>query len=155
MWISQLLLILLCALIDAQPTGLSDPASLNPVEVASNTGNNRDQRSPQFGLLDADYSDYDVEEERTFDHHRKHKHHKHKPDGYNFYPSGQYGGYRPEYHPQPSVGGSFATASAGSVDSYGKPVGQSQANAQSASFSFGPYSASFSVAEASSGSQNY
>nr|XP_034171817.1 uncharacterized protein LOC117600456 [Osmia lignaria] len=143
---------------------LSNPGSLNPVQlmevVSVDADQNREQRSPQFGLLGEDYSDYsEEEEERTFDHHRKHKHHKHKPEGFHGHPTGHYGGYQPPEHyypPSTGGGGSFATASAGSIDSHGKPFGgQSHANAQTASFSFGPYSATFSVAEAASGSQRY
>ncbi|XP_008544731.1 uncharacterized protein LOC103569282 [Microplitis demolitor] len=55
-----------------------------------------------------------------------------------------YGGYYPN-----NQGGSFATASAGSLG-----ASNSQANAQSATFNFGPFSASFSSAQASSGRQN-
>ncbi|XP_063993289.1 uncharacterized protein LOC135170973 [Diachasmimorpha longicaudata] len=66
---------------------------------------------------------------------------------------GGYGWQRPGhggYYPQNQVGGSsLAMASAGSTGPLGNAP--SQANAQSASFKFGPYSATFSVAQASSG----
>ncbi|XP_015111021.1 spidroin-2-like [Diachasma alloeum] len=68
---------------------------------------------------------------------------------------GGYGWQQPGhggYYPQNQAGGSsFATASAGSVGPLGPHGASSQANAQSASFNFGPYSATFSVAQASSG----
>lgn len=63
----------------------------------------------------------------------------------------------PVYPPPPlypgQTGGSFATASAGSnVD--GLPIGeQSSANAESANFNLGPFSASFSNADSSANSQ--
>ncbi|XP_017881143.1 histone-lysine N-methyltransferase Suv4-20-like [Ceratina calcarata] len=136
---------------------LQNPQPLNPLqqtEVSTVVDNERGQRSPQFGFLDGDFSDPDsdfVEEERHFKHH--HRKHHHKP-GYGEYP--QYGGYpSPVVYPQPVApvqsGGSFATASAGSTG-YG---GQSQANAQSATLNFGPFSASFSTAEASAGGIRY
>ncbi|XP_066601262.1 uncharacterized protein [Prorops nasuta] len=125
----------------------------------------RKQRSPIF-LDDYDDDDYSYEEDDgarhlLFGHKRK----KHKPllggflsghgcrGGYNC------GGWQPDYgghyqgHQPASHGGSFATASAGSLgNGGGGPHGpHSEANAQSASFSFGPYTATFSVAQASSG----
>ncbi|XP_076763403.1 uncharacterized protein LOC143430852 [Xylocopa sonorina] len=149
-----------CEICVAKPTEvLQSPRSLSPAqqtEVASTVDENkREQRSPQFGFLDEDYSDSgsDFVVERSFKHHRKHHH---KPGGCGDCSYGQYPSYPPPaIYPVPSYpqqgGGSFATASAGSIDSHGRPEGQSHANAQSASFNIGPYSASFSIAEASSG----
>lgn len=61
-----------------------------------------------------------------------------QPDYSNYHHTGQ--------------GASFASASAGSING-GGPYGggHSQANAQSASFNVGPFSASFSAAQSSSG----
>uniref|UniRef100_A0A0C9PZC9 SYDE2 protein n=1 Tax=Fopius arisanus TaxID=64838 RepID=A0A0C9PZC9_9HYME len=56
-----------------------------------------------------------------------------------------YGGYYPQNHP---ASNSFATASTGSFANHGVPA---QANAHSASFNIGPYSATFSIAQAFSG----
>ncbi|XP_034939905.1 uncharacterized protein [Chelonus insularis] len=65
--------------------------------------------------------------------------------GYGWQPD--YEGYYPDNQP----GGSFATASAGSLGPSPYGGSASQANAQSATFNFGPISASFSNAQASSG----
>ncbi|XP_033343183.1 uncharacterized protein LOC117230160 [Bombus vosnesenskii] len=138
---------------------LQNPESLSPVQqeeaISTVSDNKREQRSPQFGFLNGDYSDSDLdfeEGERSFKHHYKHHH---KPAGCRDYPCGQYPGYVPPVYPsyptQGGTSGSFATASAGSINANGPTGGQSHSNAQSASFNFGPYSASFSVAESSSG----
>ena len=66
----------------------------------------------------------------------------------SYYP--EYGGHYPS-HQQFGQGGSFATASAGSFGG-GHYGGNSQANAQSASFNFGPFSFSVAQAEAGQGS---
>jgi len=62
--------------------------------------------------------------------------------------------WQPDYgnHHHTGQGASFASASAGSI-SGGGPYGggQSGAHAQSASFNIGPFSASFSAAQSSSG----
>ena len=61
--------------------------------------------------------------------------------------------WQPDYgNHHTGQGASFASASAGSI-SGGGPYGggQSGANAQSASFNIGPFSASFSAAQSSSG----
>ncbi|CAL7939805.1 unnamed protein product [Xylocopa violacea] len=160
----------LCKTCLAKPAdALQSPRSLSPVQqtevVSTVDDNKREQRSPQFGFLDEDFADTDSDfiEERRLKHHRKHHH---KPGGCGDCSYGQYpsypspGGYPPPaIYPVPAYpqqgGGSFATASAGSIDSHGRPEGQSHANAQSASFNFGPYSASFSIAEASSGGQRF
>lgn len=94
------------------------------------TGNKRDQRSPQFGFLNEGFSDSILS----------------KPA----YPE-------PVIYPaQASVSESFAESSAESINTNGGvSIEESQANAESASFNFGPYSASFNVAESSSGSQSF
>lgn len=94
------------------------------------TDNKRDQRSPQFGFLNEGFSN----------------------------PILSRPGY-PEpivYPAQGSASESFAESSAESISTNGGlSIEESQANAQSASFNFGPYSASFNVAESSSGSQSF
>ncbi|CAL1681852.1 unnamed protein product [Lasius platythorax] len=119
----------------------------------------REQRSPQFGLLGnyGDYSDYDAPyypfgNRRKFHHHKPYHHKPHGGHGCRRYGCG--GGWQPDYgnHHHTGQGASFASASAGSI-SGGGPYGggQSGANAQSASFNIGPFSASFSAAQSSSG----
>ncbi|KAG7189352.1 hypothetical protein KM043_017002 [Ampulex compressa] len=143
----------------------SDAKSLNAVDLGMaaslETENNRQQRSPQFGLLSdyGDYSDYEDEARHLGHKFKPHKHHK--PVGYH----GGYGcrgiecggGWNPGYggHHESGHGGSFATASAGSSGGGGYHGGHSEANAQSASFSVGPYTASFSVAQAASNGHNF
>ncbi|KAH0946397.1 hypothetical protein HN011_009632 [Eciton burchellii] len=175
---SVLLIIALSAILlnesHGKPTKTAENTdALNP---AASTANNpseaivetvRKQRSPQFGLLDSygDYSDYD-DNSRQFRfgskrkiHHKPYHHQKphgliggHGCRGYDC------GGWQPDYggHYHGGQGASFASASAGSI-SGGNPYdgGHSGANAQSASFSVGPFSASFSTAQASSGSNGY
>ncbi|XP_014484122.1 PREDICTED: keratin, type I cytoskeletal 9-like [Dinoponera quadriceps] len=140
-------------------TLIPDPVALTGSSNLSGTDTMRKQRSPQYGLL-SDYGDYDGDSDyddssRHFLSGHKRKFHKpHKPfgliggHGCRGYDCGGYGG-----HHQGGQGGSFATASAGSVGGGEGPYGggHSEANAQSASFSFGPYSATFSVAQSSSG----
>ncbi|XP_044578107.1 uncharacterized protein LOC123260814 isoform X2 [Cotesia glomerata] len=99
-----------------------------------------------------DYSDFGVPEGRELFGHRKHNF----PRGHGCRGHGCLGiGPRPRprpdhggYYPNNNQAGTFATASAGSSG-----AGNTQANAQSASFNFGPFSASFSSAQASSGNQ--
>ncbi|XP_011269660.1 uncharacterized protein LOC105259435 [Camponotus floridanus] len=130
-----------------------DPITVNNVSEIVAT---REQRSPQFGLLNnyGDYSDYD-DNVRYFPFGNKRKLHKpyhHRPHGCRRF--GCDGGWQPNYgnHHHTGQGASFASASAGSI-SGGGPYGggQSGANAQSASFNIGPFSASFSAAQSSSG----
>ncbi|XP_031774110.1 uncharacterized protein LOC100872630 [Apis florea] len=130
-------LLVLCAMICqiclAKPTQvlLHSQESLSPVkEATSEVGNKRDQRSPQFGFLNEGFSDSILS----------------KPA----YPE-------PVIYPaQGSVSESFAESSAESINTNGGvSIEESQANAESASFNFGPYSASFNVAESSSGSQSF
>lgn len=60
--------------------------------------------------------------------------------------------WQPNYGGHTGQGASFASASAGSVGGSGPyGGGHSQANAQSASFNVGPFSASFSAAQSSAG----
>ncbi|KYQ46743.1 hypothetical protein ALC60_14264 [Trachymyrmex zeteki] len=135
-----------------------DPVALT-VNESSEIEATREQRSPQFGLLGG-YSDYDYDD-AYFRYGNKRKYHHYKPfrshrphgliGGYGcrggYGCGGGYGGWQPDYggHGQ---GASFASASAGSVGG-GGPYGggHSQANAQSASFNIGPFSASFSAAQ--------
>ena len=142
---------------------LQNPEPLSPVqhgEAISVTDNKREQRSPQFGLLGAGFSESDFDEERTF----KQRRYRRPQDCLEF-PCGPYPGpvplgplgppVPPVYPPPPlypeQTGGSFATASAGSMD--GQIGEQSYSNAQSANFNVGPFSASFSNADASADSQ--
>ncbi|XP_020278133.1 dormancy-associated protein 2-like [Pseudomyrmex gracilis] len=128
------------------------------VNTSSKLDTKREQRSPQFGLLGgSDYSDYDYGA-RHFGSRRKHHH---KPyhgfgGGCRGYNCG--GGWQPDYggHHHAGQGASFASASAGSV-SGGGPYGggHSQANAQSASFNIGPFSATFSAAQSSAGNTGF
>ncbi|XP_043521638.1 uncharacterized protein LOC122534755 isoform X2 [Frieseomelitta varia] len=176
-----LLLFMLCAVMYqmclAKPAKvLQNPESLSPVkheEVISIT-DKREQRSPQFGLLGGDYGESDLDVERTF----KQRRYRRPQECLEFpcgpiepVPLGPLGPLRPPvpfgppvppvYPPPPlypeQAGGSFATASAGSnVDGLpiGLPIGeQSEANAQSANFNLGPFSASFSNAGSSSDSE--
>ncbi|XP_012219769.1 uncharacterized protein [Linepithema humile] len=131
-----------------------DPVVLT-VNNSSETDAKREQRSPQFGLLGgdiSDYSDYDYGarffgSKRKF--HRK-PHYQHRPHGCRGY--GGCGGWQPNYGGHyGGQGASFASASAGSVGSGPYGGGQSQANAQSASFNIGPFSASFSAAQSAAG----
>lgn len=135
-----------------------DPVALT-VNSTSETVATREQRSPQFGLLGnyGDYSDYDDNGSNyPFGNRRKFRHHKpyHRPyhGGYGCRRYGCGGGWQPEYgnYHHTGQGASFASASAGSI-SGGGPYGggQSAANAQSASFNIGPFSASFSAAQSS------
>ncbi|XP_029168092.1 uncharacterized protein LOC114938348 [Nylanderia fulva] len=131
-----------------------DPIALT-VNDKSEIVATREQRSPQFGLLGSygDYSDYDDNFFRS----RRKFHHKpyHRPGGYGCrrYGCGGGGGWQPDYgnYHHTGQGASFASASAGSING-GGPYGggQSAANAQSASFNIGPFSASFSAAQSSS-----
>ncbi|XP_071572424.1 uncharacterized protein [Temnothorax nylanderi] len=127
----------------------------------------REQRSPQFGLLGgySDYYDYN-DDARSFRYgnRRKHYYSHHRPHGFigghgcRGYGCG--GGYvwQPDYggHHHTGQGASFASASAGSIGG-GGPYGggHSQANAQSASFNIGPFSASFSAAQSASGQNGF
>jgi len=65
--------------------------------------------------------------------------------------------WQPDYgHHHTGQGASFASASAGSIGGGGPyDGGHSQANAQSASFNVGPFSASFSAAHSSSGQNGF
>ncbi|XP_050455954.1 uncharacterized protein LOC126853882 [Cataglyphis hispanica] len=146
-----------------KPTEIvADSDVLDPVAITVNNESEivatRKQRSPQYGLLGnyGDYSDYDDNAPYfRFGHKRKlyqHKPYHHKPHGCRRYGCG--GGWQPHYgnYHHTGQGASFASASAGSI-SGGGPYGggQSGANAQSASFNIGPFSASFSAAQSSSG----
>ncbi|XP_043287862.1 uncharacterized protein [Venturia canescens] len=118
-------------------------------------GGLREKRAPQF---DEDYDDYsDVAESRhlRFGHRRR----KHRKPHYHGGQGGCRGhgcyqgyGWQPQQGGYYNQGQGFASATAGS-NFFPNGGGQSQANAQSATFSFGPYSATFSHAEASSGNR--
>lgn len=72
---------------------LSFPLSILDVVIslASIIDNKREQRSPEFGFFNDDYSDSeaDIVDERRFKHHKHH----HKPGGCNEYPCGGYPGF--------------------------------------------------------------
>ncbi|RLU21610.1 hypothetical protein DMN91_005983 [Ooceraea biroi] len=167
------LIIALCAIFlnqsHGKPTEIAKNADV--LDPAASTANNnsseavvetvREQRSPQFGLFDnyGDYSDYGDNARFYYGSKRKYHHHKpyhHKPiGGHGCRGYGCGGGLQPDYggHYYGGQGSSFASASAGSIGG-GGPYngGHSGANAQSASFSVGPFSASFSSAQASGNS---
>lgn len=151
---------------------LQNPESLSPGqhgEATSVTDNKREQRSPQFGLLGGDYSESDFDEERTV----KQRRYRRPQECLEFacgplgpvpplgplvppVPLGPLGPPVPPVYPPPPLypeqtGGSFATASAGSLD--GPIDEQSAASAQSANLNLGPFSASFSNADSSASSQ--
>ncbi|XP_036144422.1 uncharacterized protein LOC105834128 [Monomorium pharaonis] len=144
-----------------------DPIA-STVNNTSETETTREQRSPQFGLLGG-YSDYDYNDDTRYFRYgsgRKYHHYKpfrpHKPHGliggYGCRGYGCGGGWQPDYggHHHTGQGASFASASAGSIGGGGLyGGGQSQANAQSASFNIGPFSASFSSAQSSSGQNGF
>ncbi|XP_033334372.2 uncharacterized protein LOC117225154 [Megalopta genalis] len=159
---------------------LADGSSqLNPLEQqlinAVETDAKRAQRSPQFGFPDGGFGSYpDYDGDGPFDDGIRRHRHKHRPEGCGEFGCGGEGfGPLPGYYPSaggssqataqasagsnggPFGGGSEASASAGSSGSGGPFGGEggSQANAQSASFNVGPFSASFSIAESSSGAQ--
>ncbi|XP_043465672.1 heterogeneous nuclear ribonucleoprotein A2 homolog 2-like [Leptopilina heterotoma] len=120
----------------------------------------RVQRSPQRGLLNDDaFEDYSDDPEGRHLHKRKHKRKYHGGFGCNRKHGcgGWQGGYFPSYgghypHQQFGHGGSFATASGGFFGG-GHHGGNSQANAQSASFNFGPFS--FNLAQAGAGGRPF
>ncbi|XP_043789681.1 uncharacterized protein LOC122713369 [Apis laboriosa] len=124
---------MICQICLAKPAQvLQSQESLSPVKEATSevVGNKRDQRSPQFGFLNEEFSNPILS----------------RP-----------GFPEPIVYPaQASESESFAESSAESISTNGGlSIEESQANAQSASFNFGPYSASFNVAESSSGSQSF
>ncbi|XP_006610090.1 uncharacterized protein LOC102681060 [Apis dorsata] len=122
---------MICQICLAKPAQvLQSQESLSPVKEATSevVGNKRDQRSPQFGFLNEEFSN----------------------------PILSRPGFPIVYPAQASESESFAESSAESINTNGGlSIEESQANAQSASFNFGPYSASFNVAESSSGSQSF
>ncbi|XP_011872841.1 PREDICTED: keratin, type I cytoskeletal 9-like [Vollenhovia emeryi] len=143
---------------------------LDPVASAVNGSEietTREQRSPQFGLIGGygDYYDYN-DDTRYFRYgnRRKYYYKHHRPHGlvggHGCRGYGCGGGYawQPEYggYHHTGQGASFASASAGSIGG-GGPYGggHGQANAQSASFNIGPFSASFSAAQSSSGQNGF
>ncbi|XP_039306669.1 uncharacterized protein LOC105203807 [Solenopsis invicta] len=153
---------------------LANSDELDPVASTVNTTSEieatREQRSPQFGLLggNSDYYDYndDVRYNRYGSKRKYHHYNYYKPfnrphgivGGHGCRGYGCGGGWQPDYggHHHTGQGASFASASAGSIGG-GGPYGggHSQANAQSASFSVGPFSASFSAAQSSSGQNGF
>ncbi|KAL0124689.1 hypothetical protein PUN28_006499 [Cardiocondyla obscurior] len=127
----------------------------------------RKQRSPQYGLLGDSgvlgYSDYDYNDDASslrYGNRRKFYYKHRRPHGlFGGHGCRRYGcgGWQPDYGGHyGGQGTSFASASAGSIGG-GGPYGggQSQANAQSASFNIGPFSASFSAAQSSSGQNGF
>ncbi|XP_076283749.1 uncharacterized protein LOC143210619 [Lasioglossum baleicum] len=173
---------LLCAFFvvcPAKPTEVltaDGSSALNPLQqqliTAVETDVKRAQRSPQFGFAGeggfAPFPEFD--DDRRFENHHRHHHRHQRPEGCGEFGCGGEGfGPQPGFYPSGGSSESTAQASAGS-NGFGGSVasanaessgfngpsgggGGSQANAQSASFNFGPYSASFSIAESSSGAQ--
>ncbi|KAL6255061.1 hypothetical protein P5V15_013394 [Pogonomyrmex californicus] len=158
-----------------KPTEVANSDVLDPVALTVNntteTEATREQRSPQFGLLGgllggSDYYDYN-DDARNYHYGNKRKYYHHKPfqhhrphgfvGGHGCRGYGCGGGWQPDYGGHHTgQGASFASASAGSIGG-GGPYGggHSQANAQSASFSVGPFTASFSAAQSSSGQDGF
>ncbi|XP_078049288.1 uncharacterized protein LOC144476356 [Augochlora pura] len=151
-------------------------SQLDPLQqqliTAVETDAKRAQRSPQFGFPDGGFGP-GPEFGGEFGEGNRRYPHRPRPEGCGEFGCGEGFGPLPGYYPSaggssqstaqaqagsnggPFGGGSSASASAGASGSDGPFGGEggSQANAQSASFNVGPFSASFSIAESSSGGQ--